>query len=354
MITGRDAERLAYVGKSQQRIAIARQRKRRQARWFWLATFAVITVVVLFYWVRDSKPEPPGLLVRWPKPKVSQRVTNNSTLLLRRGSAFMVSTTEPDKWDVIFNTESSQGRADARGEVRWLPQGNKGSCKLTCRARVEGWKRVLSWFWPQPELNLFAVAPQAVGDLRFKIQPPRGGMWVYPYIYLKAPAAWDESALQLLSEPLDPALAGRLELSSPATMPAPSTATASSSSSVAPTDGVPVGPDKPLWTIMPSFSGDEASPADGGTYAKLHTSQPERDMGRVAVLIEKKRPDASLRYVVRLDTKPPGGILRIALDGTGDRKAWVRRPGESSGGPIVWPGTATATPAPTEATDSAR
>ena len=341
MITGRDAERLAYVGKSQQRIAIARQRKRRQTRWFWLATFAVIALVVLFYWVRDSKPDPPGLVVRWPKPKVSQRVSNNSTLLLRRGSAFMVSTTEPDKWDVFFTTESSQGKADARGEVRWLPQGAKGSCKLLCRARVQGWKRVLSWFWPQPELNLFAVAPQAVGDLRFKITPPQAGMWIYPFVYLKSPAAWDESALQLLSEPLQPALAGRLEISSPATMPATSPASASS-----PLDaegkGSAVGPDKPLWTIVPSFSGDANSPGDAGTYAKLHTSQPERDLGRVAVLIAKKRPDASLRYVVRLDTKPPGGVLRIALDNSGDRKAWVRRPGESSGKPIAWPGSAQA------------
>ena len=353
MITGRDAERLAYVGKSQQRIAIARQRKRKQTRWFWLATFAVISVIVLFYWVRDSKPEPPGLLVRWPKPKVSQRVTNNSTLLLRRGSAFVVSTTEPDKWDVFFTTESTRGKASPNGEVRWLPQGSKDSCKLSCRARVSGWKQVLSWFWPQPELTLFAVAPQAVGDLRFKIEPPKGGMWVYPYIYLKAPAAWNESALQLLTEPLQPALAGRLELSSQATMPISSTASAPSPLDAA-AQSNPVGPDKPLWTIMPSFSGDEASPADLGTYAKLHTSQPERDMSRVAVLIEKKRPDSSLRYVVRLETKPPGGILRIALDGSGDRKAWVRRPGESSGGPIVWPRAGCAPAVRSVGADSAR
>lgn len=342
MITGRDAERLAYVGKSQQRIAVARQRKRRQARWFWVALFALIAVVVLRFWIRDSRPEPPGLVVRWPKPKVSQRVSNGSTLLLRRGSAFLVSTTDPEKWDVSFTTETAQGKADSRGEVRWLPTGEKGSCKLSCRARVSGWKQVMSWFWPQPELNLFALAPQSVGDLRFKIEPPKGGMWVYPFIYLKAPAVWDEQALQLLTEPLQPALAGRLELSSPATMPAPPVASAlAASGATAPGDGKPVGSDKPLWTLMPSFSGDAPpSPADLGTYAKLNTSQPERDMGRVAVLIAKKRTDASLRYVVRMDTKPPGGILRIALDGTGDRKAWVRKPGESSGGPIVWPGTA--------------
>ncbi len=342
MITGRDAERLAYMGKSNQRVAVARQRKRRQMRWFWLAVFVAIAFVILRFWVRDSVPEAPGLVVRWPKPKVSQRVSSGSTLLVRAGNAFVVSITEPDKWDVFYTSDSAQGRADGKGEVRWLPRG-KGWCKLRCRARASGWKSVLSWFWPQPELALAALAPQPAGDLRLKAEPPKGGMWVYPFVYLKAQATWDEQALQLLTEPLLPALAGRLELSSPASMPASGGAARAgageSAAGESAGDGKAVGVDKPLWTLVPSFaSGDAASsPADAGTYAKLNTAQPERDMARVAALIAKKRPDASLRYVVRLDTKPPGGILRIALDGKGDRKAWVRRAGESSGGPIVWP-----------------
>ncbi len=341
MISGRDAERLAYMGKSKQRVAVARQRKRRQMRWFWLAVFVVIAFVVLRFWIRDSVPEPPGLVVRWPKPRVSQRVSNGSTLLLRPGNAFVLSITEPEKWDVFFTSDSAQGKADDKGEVRWLPR-SKGWCKLRCRARVSGWKSVLSWFWPQPELSLNALAPEPAGDLRSKIQPPpKTGMWVYPFVYLKAQASWDDQALQLLTEPLPPVLSGNSDLSSPATMPTSGNAPRAGSSEPL-GDGKAVGVDKPLWTLVPSFaSGDTTSaPSDTGTYAKLNSLQPERDMAHVAQLIAKKRPDASLRYVVRLDTKPPSGVLRIALDGKGDRKAWVRRPGERSGGPIVWPGSA--------------
>jgi hypothetical protein len=337
MITGRDAERLAFMGKSKQRIAVARARKRRQMRWFWLLIFAGIALTVGWFWVADSTPEPPGLVVRWPKPKVSQRVSNGSTLLFRRGNAFVLSTTDPEAWDVSYSSDTISGKADAKGEVRWLPSKDGASITLRCRPKTSGWKRTLSWFWPQTTLSVSALAPRAVGNFRFEATPPPGGMWVYPFTYLKKPAAWDEPALQLLCEPLLPALSGQLELSSGATMPAVTPPVPMGTLSAG--DKKSAGPDQPLWWIVPAFSENamENAAGDPGTYARLNSSQPERDMSRVALLIARKRPEASFRYVVRLDTKPPGGILRVAFDGKADRKAWVRRPGESAGGPIEWP-----------------
>jgi hypothetical protein len=341
MITGRDAERLAYLGRSKQRIATARLRKHKQMRWLWLAVAAVGGVAAARLWVSGSAPEPPGLVVRWVQADVSQRLASTANVRLQRGGSFLVSLTEPEAWEVSAESDPPTALGEGKDGRRWSPSGESATLLLRPRARVEGVNRVRSWFWTKPEMKLTAVAPQSVGDFRFEVTPPQGGMWLAPYVYAKVPVSWDERALVLLSEPLRPALAGRLELSSSATLPA---APAAVAAAALPGPSRSPGPDQPLWWVVPSFAADAKTPAaegDAGTYAKLNSNQPERDMARVAALIARAQPDASLRYIVRLDAKPPHGILRIAMDGKGDRKAWIKRVGEASGGPVIWPETST-------------
>ena len=321
MITGRDAERLAHVGRSQQRIAVARQRKRRSSRWFWLLIFLLIAGTVSYVWVRDSAPEKPGLIVRWANPQMEQRVSSGSTLLLRRGNAFRVLLTDSSGWTVLWQDGTTQKTAD---DFRWQPTA-KSILTARCRAKATGWKSFVSWFWPQPELTLTALPAEPIGDSRFQITPPEGGIWLYPFIYAKTQVTWDEASLNLLSKPVKTALSGTLQISSPALAPPPDSGTNLLGEKVG-----QVGPDKPLWWIVPSFdsTGTKPRPAnDTGTYAKLNSRQPLDDMKIVAILIAQEKPQASYRYVARLDAKPPEAILRIANNGKGDRKAWIKKPG---------------------------
>lgn len=329
-ISGRDAERLAYVGRSQQRMAVARQRKSRQWRNLWLIMLCLIVGGGVWFWLRGDVPEAPGLVVRWSKTKVEQRISSGSMLLARRGAVFSVTLTDTDKWSAFWQDGKSQSD---KPEFRWQPTAQNATLTVRCRAKVSGFRQIISWFWRQPELTLQTMAPQSAGNGRFKIAPPKGGLWLYPFVYAKNNVTWDEDALQLLTEPLLPALRGTLNISSPAMVPA------STKENVALDGRNSVGPDQPLWWIVPSFDTKAAQPAptDNGTYASLNSRQPVEDMEKVALLIAAKRPQASFRYVVRLDETIPHAILRIAFDGKADRKAWIRRKGEASGGPIVWP-----------------
>ena len=328
MITGRDAERLAHVGRSQQRIAVARQRKRRSHRWFWFVIFLLIAGTVAYVWIRDSAPERPGLIVRWANPQMEQRVASGSTLLLRRGNAFRVLLTESENWTVLWQDGTTQKTA---ADFRWQPTA-KSVLTARYRAKASGWKSFVSWFWPQPELTLTALPAEPIGNSRFQIEPPTGGIWLHPFMLAESKVTWDEASLNLLAKPLKPALDGTLQLASPAVVPPPSETNLLG-------DAVgKVGPDKPLWWIVPSFdsTGTKARPAnDVGTYAKLNSRQPLEDIKTIATLIAQEKPQASYRYVARLDEKPPEAILRIANDGKGDRKAWVKKPGEASKA-ITW------------------
>ncbi len=93
-----------------------------------------------------------------------------------------------------------------------------------------------------------------------------------------------------------------------------------------------------MWWIVPSFDENvrkPAQPGDNGTYARLNSRQLESDMLTIARRLAAQQPRVSFKFIVRLDTKVPHATLRIAFDGKGERKGWIRRPGEPSG-PLIW------------------
>lgn len=342
MISGRDAERLASLGRSKDRLASARQRRTRQRRglWFWVMLLA--GVVGAWQFVATTAPPPPILLVTWPKPKIHQAVTDGSTLLARRGSSFEVMVSNPARWQVQWADGNTQGSGN---KWTWKLTDKKSTLTATCRAAEQGWRQIAAFFWPARELKLHAQAASPMGNFRYSITPPKGGLWLYPLIYAKAPVSWDERALQLISAPILPALEGTLALAVPRSSRAVVT-TVSTSGEQSDADKTP-SPDQPMWWLVPSFSPDPKAKndkADIGTYAKLNSRQPEDDMLRLAPILAEQRPESSLKFMVRLDSRPPQGVIRIAFDGKRERKGWIRQPGEPNG-PLIWDEDADSGPA---------
>jgi hypothetical protein len=168
---------------------------------------------------------------------------------------------------------------------------------------------VVSWLWPTHELVLNGRSAERVDQFRRRITPPPGGIWVFPHILAGSPVSWDERALPLL-----------LQVTPLQTQPQSTK------------------PEASWWSLRPSFEGAMAN--DGSTYALLSTFKFVDDFDAVADLTQVARslagakPDASIKFIVRLDRTPAQGIIRLAFDGKGERAAWVKRPGEATGGPL--------------------
>jgi hypothetical protein len=177
MITGRDASRLAEagrgelgpaprggssfgLGRSKDRLASARLRRSRQTR-------GALGCVVLFilgaigavYALREMAPPPPSFVVTWPKPKISQTVSNGSTLLARRGSSFEVGVSDAEQWKTNWSDNDAQGTGDA---YRWKINEQKSTLDVRGKAIATDWKRLIAWAWPAQKLQ-FARAGAHLG-----------------------------------------------------------------------------------------------------------------------------------------------------------------------------------------------
>jgi hypothetical protein len=315
---------LSGIGRSKDRLASARLRRGRQVRGLFGIVFLLVIGVGGAMLSRETSPPPPTLIVGWPKPKVVQTVSDGSTLLARRGSSFEVTLAEVEQWNTHWSDRNAEGPAK---KYLWKINDQKSDLTVRAQAVADGWQQLISWTWPNYKLQLNAMAATSLGGFRYRIDPPNGGLWVYPHIYVKSAVTWDERALQMLAEPLLPALQGTLKLAVPASAPP--------AKSEEPT---PSTPDQPMWWIVPSFSENANAlpvPGDIATYARLNSKQIADDMMTIARRLAAQRSDVSLKFIVRLDAKPPHGTLRIAFDGKGERKGWIRRPGEPSG-PLIW------------------
>lgn len=333
MISGRDADRLASLGRSKDRLASARQRRTRQRRGLWVWVLLIVGAVGAWQYVASTVPPAPFLIVTWPKPKIHQTVSDGSTLLARRGSSFQVTVSNAERWNVQWADGNSRGPG---AKWTWKLNNQKSTLTATCRGVEPGWRQIVAFFWPSRELKLHAQAATSLNNFRYSIEPPKGGLWLYPLIYTKTPVSWDERALQLISLPILPALDGTLSLSTPQTSMAAvtpvSTTAATERGRAAPS------PDQPMWWIVPSFSPDPKAKVvkgDVGTYAKLNSKQPEDDMLRLAPLLAEQKPESSLKFMVRLDSRPSQGVIRVAFDGKRERKGWIRRRGQPNG-PLLW------------------
>ncbi len=309
------------IEEGERRLAQKRQLRRRQQKRLVFASvlagalgiYGLAAAVVL-----TLAPGAPLLVVTWPKPKIRQVLAPGQTVLARAGQPFNVEVTDEENWQVKWR---AAGIESSGGEFSWAPAREGGELSASCRARTGGWKSFFSWMWPRREVVLQAKAARKIGDYGRAVEAG-AGTWIYPHVFASGKISFDERALPALSL---------------ASQELPSAPLASELAPVAETASVPV------WDLVASFEGEApkqfADPRENGTFASLRRADVETQLPRIAGEIAQKSPAASVKFVLRLDKKPPLGVLRLAFDGKGARQAFVRRAGESAGGPLTgWEG----------------
>ena len=306
-----DEEELqASIEAGERRLAAARQRKRRIAR-LRVGAFAAALVVIPFCIAAGiaagRAPEAPLLVVTWPKPKVQQRVASGETLLFRPGQPFQLTVENADRWDIIWN---SGGIENEGPEFSWSPTGQSESVTAKCRPVVGDWTSLFAFLWPTREVKLNALLASRTNDYGRRIETGGQGVWVHPQVFAVGKIAWDERALPRLVE---------------------------ASSAVAPESDLPSSttPRKPIWRLVSDFEGDSDAPSSNGTFASLQNENIETKLPQIAAKLVKILPDASIKFILRLDKDPKEGILRLDFDGKRERKAWKKERGQSAGAPLT-------------------
>ena len=307
------------IEEGERKLARKRQQRRNQKR---LLIFGAVVLALLIPYglvaaiVAARAPKAPLLVVTWPKPKVRQVLAPNQTLLSRAGQPFLLEVTSPENWNVKWIAAGVESPAS---EFNWAPQGEKSQLKASCRFRASGWQQFFAWAIPRREIAVQTVAARKIGDYG-RLVDAGGGAWIYPHVFARKTARFDERALPLLAQSVEAApqnaLSSQLAITSEAATP-------------------------PLWEIVPSFESAfpnrSVSIADpfNGTFAILRAPDVQNALPPIASCIVQSAPDASVKFVLRLDQKPAAGVLRLAFDGKRERRAWVKRPGESEGGPLT-------------------
>ncbi len=296
---------------STRRREAARRRRQQQGQKTVLAAIALAVVVpfcLLMGLAGARAPRAPYLAVNWPKPESLQVMDSGQNVLFREGQPLSVSVTDPTAWIVSWKAPGLETTGLA---VNFAPTDGNSALTASCRPVAHGVWRFFRFMWPKPRLSLQTRAPRRDGMYERAIDQVSGGVWLGPNIYASGPAGWDERALVLL---------GRLNVLVPDAANNPIQRT----------------PTAPIWRVAGDFAGDTTKPArDGATYAVLQAGDLENLMPRLANKVLQLAPDVSLKFVVRLDKSPQVGIIRLAFDGKKERRAWVRRAGEASGGPLI-------------------
>ena len=295
---------------SERRLAAARRRGRALRRWRALGVLAAVVgvpFVVTLGIVAARAPQSPFVVLTWPKPKSPQILASGQTVLARGGQPFEVAVTDAEKWNVTWK---SGGAQQQDGVFNWAPADGVGQMTALCKPVTEGWISYFSWVWPTRQVTLRSVNATSQGNYARQLATDRQGVWVYPHVFAAGNVAWDERALPLLAQAAD--LLSN-ETSSGAAAPA----------RALPSEG--------LWRLVSDFDGESAQPSKNGTFASLHAPNLEEALPTIAARIVKTAPAASVKFVLRLDRDPQQGILRVAYDGKRERKAWVRRAGDSNG-----------------------
>ncbi len=299
---------------SERRLASARARSRRlrRLRALGLVVLIVATPVLIAGAVAAARaPASPLLVVTWAKPKVPQVIEPNQTVLARGGQPFEVSILEPQRWDVTWKSGGSEQK---EGVFKWAPAEGSGRLTATCEPRAQGWESYFGFLWPKREVSIASVTAKSGGNYARQITTGAEGAWIYPHIFAVGAVSWDERALPLIAEAADISPQARLSQAT-----APLRAQAS--------DG--------LWRIVSNFDGEAKLPSTNGTFASYHGPDLENSLPAIAAAVVKKSPDASVKFVLRLDRDPQQGIIRIAFDGKRERQAWIRRKGDAKGQPFT-------------------
>lgn len=296
----------------ERKLALKRQQRRRQTRLLWIgaAVLAVLVPLGVVAGIAASRaPTAPSLVVTWPKPKVRQVLAPGQTLLARAGQPFAVSVTDSEKWNVTWK---AAGVESGGSEFSWAPAGESGDLVAQCRPVASGWQTWFSWLWPRRDIALKTASARKIGDYGRVVDAGAEGVWVYPHIFASEKVSFDERALPLLAAAIE--LVPRNALSNQL---------ASASSRVTPR----------LWQIVGDFEGKNA-PSQAGTFASLQAPNLKTALPAIASRIVKTAPQSSVKFVLRLDKDPHEGILRLDFDGKRERRAWVRRTGQSAGEPL--------------------
>jgi len=337
------------VEQGERRLAQRRQNARRQkkrALWSLAGLVALCAMGVGLWWGTRPLPAPaaPSLVVTWPGSKTPQIVASGATVLAREGQPITVSLSAPSVWSVLWGS----GAVGNTGETfEWAPQKDGDVLLVHARAKSGGWSKRLPAETLAPELSLrAATAVQAASlnggtpvgvavDNRRALAQTKGPVWLLPSVQASAGVAWDERALSALS----------------------GAAPAASGTQNGSQKNVP-----PLWEIVSDFEGNiqkstpDASPPDGATYVTLRADNLSDTLPRVGAQLVRLAPDASIKWIARLDQNPPQGVFRISFDGKHLRQAWIKPKGATAGTPLTgwengsWkgiPAPLSPTPAPT-------
>ena len=299
---------------SERRLAAAKQRARRWRRWRTMGAIVVLlgaTVLVAGAVAAARAPGSPYLVVTWPKPKVEQVLAPAQTILARGGQPFDVAITNAEDWDVTWKSGAAQQQD---GVFKWAPAEGTGNLQALCQPRAQGWESYFRFLWPDREVSIASVVAKSGGNYARQLTTGADGVWVFPHIFAVGAVSWDERALPLLAQAADVLSEAALN-----TQMAPLRAQ--------PTQG--------LWRLVSNFEGEANLPSQDGTFASFHGRDLENTLPLIAARIVKSAPDASVKFILRLDRDPQLGILRIAFDGKRQRQAWVRRPGSNAGQPFT-------------------
>lgn len=313
---------MALYDSTERRLERARERAQKQKRVASVVAVALLVLVVLI--IRWSAPRAPDLFVTWPSPQKfgSRALPDGSTVLLRGSQPMTVSVVDAARWNISAQSGDTVHKSKLANTIDWTTTKPSETLYLSCRAASSGLSRAWSWLWPTRNLTLYGTAGAGDGGTHHRIIPREGAsVWLSSQVVAESETDWDERALPLLE-----AAHRDLRKSTPALAP---------------------------WKMTRSFTG-KPSPNDQGTYAVFSGFDIARDLPRIANTVARLAPSTSIKFMERLDLKPPRGILRLAFDGktpVGARAGWVFKPGDKTATPLLnWQDApATKVPIPTTA-----
>jgi hypothetical protein len=313
-----EGELQAAIADGERKLALKRQQRVQEKRR--LVVLCVVLALLVPFCIAAGiaaagAPSAPSLVVTWPKPKVKQVLAPGQTILARDGQPFSVQVTNPEKWDVTWK---AAGIESAGLTFPWAPAEEKSTLVASCKAKTSSWMRHFAWTWPRREISLQATSARSIGNYTHALDAGSAGVWVYPHVFATGSVQFDERALPLLASGIS--LVPQNDLSSQLA-------------------SVTDKPTPQLWQLVADFEGrSSTTPSEevsDSTFATLHSPDIESSLPLIAGGIVKSSPDASVKFILRLDKDPAEGIIRIAFDGKQERRAWVRRAGESAGGPFT-------------------
>ncbi len=309
-----EAELQNSIEAGERRLAALKQSARRRKRW----QSAGIVVLVLAaslgaaaFIASRRVPSTPHFVVTWPKSKTQQSVASGQLILAREGQPFDIAISESPKWNVTWSSDETQSTGET---FSWGPQKNGELLLARCKAKNTDWTAYFSSVVPSRDLSLGAVVPELNDQYRMSVSLSNGSAWVFSHVQAVGNVSWDERTLPVLSA---------------ATSAVPEAALAQKLEAIEET------PAPALWQIVSDFDGTVKTPAtDGATYASLHADNLEAIMPQVGARLVALAPKASIKWVLRLDTGTPEGIVRMSFDNKAERRAWIKRKGDSAGTPI--------------------